>query len=377
MNYTKFLLDWRVVDEFAPDIIFCDEAHQLSDLTLDYAGISLRWNRRLDEYTDKVLIPDSIPTEAARAMGRMWLEELKASLEENEPLRPRKNDKESQRRWKHHLELSLKVDNVLNLMWLGEELWFVHSNDQRFLCKPLTSRYHFQNLFSKARKVVLMSATIGQAGLFAQELGLTEYEHIRVPDVWPPMMRPIEDLKAPRMSWQSDGDERAKHAQVIADRINSCPDYWTGIVHVTSKAKARELGDRLDFLTGRPIWIPEADLSTEEAMQDWLYFRHREGALGVCWQFWEGADLKDDAFSIVAYAPYSDMSDPFEKSRFNFDRPSALQRISNQMVQACGRVRRGYPEHYGGMAEKLVAIADGKWVNLRNYISKSVLDSIV
>ena len=380
LNYTKFLLDWRVVEEFEPDIIFCDEAHQLSDLTLDYAGISLRWNRRLDEYADKIIIPDSVPQEAARAMGRMWLEQLRDSLEENKPEKPRtKVNNEDRKRWKFHLELSLKVANVLDLMDLGEELWFVHADDKRFLCKPLTARYHFQNLFSKARKVVLMSATIGKPNLFAQELGLNDYEFIKVPSVWPAFMRPVENLKAPKLSYRNTEDERIEHAKVIANRINECPDEWIGLIHTNSKVQTRELADRLDLLTGRPIWCPESEgMSTEEALESWTRFYQRnDGALAISWMFHESCDMADVNIVITAKVPFSDFSDVFESARFNFDKQSALARVANVIEQQQGRNRRGFASHYGALAPKLNCLADSNWTRVKNFLSKDFLDSVV
>lgn len=388
LNYTKYLLELYekgLVERFMPASLFLDEAHELSNLTCEWSGITFTWRSKRGvpnyvlDFADipPEINPEQLGQELSRAMGLQWLIDLKQSLIDNRPPKPwRGCPTDITKEWKRWNELFLRVDNTLSLIYQGRELWYIKSDNEGFLAKPLTARFHFPHLFNKAPKVVLMSATIGQFSTFAAELGLSDYEAIQVPNSWPAPLRPIEDLGGPEYTYKMDENERNHHAQLIASRIAACPDWWSGIVHVTSKAMANELGQRLRYLLNRPIMIPFEGWGTEQAIDEWYGFCEREkGALVVSWAFWEGIDAGRNQISIVARCPYPDFKSAYEKARFEFDRRAALQRIANQVVQAWGRVRRGRAEDYG--PSKLVAICDAKWKRLRNYISQDIMESIV
>jgi hypothetical protein len=118
-------------------------------------------------------------------------------------------------------------------------------------------------------------------------------------------------------------------------------------------------------------------MGTEQILDSWLNYRqHNRGAIGIAWQFWEGCDLKDDKICIVAWLPWSDFGDTYEKERFDFDKKAALGRVANSLVQGLGRVRRGRKEDYQPNAN-FVAIADGNWVRVKGFMNTSVVESVV
>lgn len=382
LNYSKYLTELRpkgLVEKYDTRLLFLDEAHQLSDIVIDWSGCTIPWN----EYLTRFIEPEEIVPDLPQAIGVSfavdWLGGLAVSLEQNEPSLPRRSPTQEQvKEWRRWDSLKRKVDNTLELVEQGTDLWYAQSDEKvGFRLKPLTARYHFTSLFN-APKVVMMSATIGNHSAFLAELGIRDnHESIVVPNVWPGVMRPILNLDAPSMTYKATEEDRKEHARVIADAINDCPNEWNGLIHVTSKAKARDLGYRLQHLTGRPVWIPDNDMGTEFALTKWLEFdRRNRGALACTWNMHEGIDLPNLNINITAFVPYPDLGDRFEKLRFDFDPRAAQTRVANTMQQEQGRNRRGHEAHYGGTADKLNCIADGKWTKLKWCLSQDFLEAV-
>lgn len=397
LNYSKYLLETRrdgLVDQFRPQILFLDEAHQLSDLTLDYAGCNFSWQQYgkpafILNYTkppNLTPVNSLFPSEVQLQQKKIrvneavdWLDRLFEKLRNSEPARlTKKSTPDEIKHYKKWDSLYRKVGTTIDMVDAGREHWYVQSNEDQFLLKPLTARYHFPLLF-KAPKIVMMSATIGKVNPFMAELGIYEnFESIIVPNIWPPSTRPIYDLGGPRMSYKNTPQELQKHAQVIAQALNECNPEWTGIIHTNSKAKALALRERL-IKQGvkRPLWIPNFDMGTEQTLNEWLQYRQRnKGAIGLVWQMTEGIDLGDDKISIVAWLSWPSFGDAYEKARFDFDTKAALGRVANHLVQALGRVRRGREQDYV-RGNNLCAIADSNWHRVKGFLSQDILESII
>jgi Rad3-related DNA helicase len=372
LNYSKFLLDRPVVEAFGADYLFLDEAHDLSDLVVDFSGITLNWrSKKLKKYTEPIVI--NSPQPVAINEGKEFLTSLQWSLAANTPTHPSHGGDRIE--YKYWERLKERIEITQEAIRTEPDKWYVYSDNKHFVCKPLTARFHFKMLFDRAPKIVLMSATIGKVDYFTRELGIgDDYEFINVPNVWPAPMRPIEDLKAPKMGFKSTREEWIEHSQIIANRINRCPENWTGLVHSPSKWLTYDLAERLEKMTDRRIFVPDEKWGTEQAAEEWLMIED-DGTICVSWHFWEGIDAGKDSFCCVAKVPFTDFSNPFDKSRFLFDAKSGYGRTANKLVQGLGRIRRGHPEHYGN--SKVVCVADSHWMRLKNYISKDVLGAIV
>lgn len=386
LNYMKFLTDRPVVEDFNPEYLFLDEAHELSDLTVDFSGIVLNWkSKRLMEYCEAIHI--DLPQPLAIEAGAEFLRGLLQSLGDNKPLHPSSGGDKKLYKW--HSRMMEKVDITLSAMRLEPDCWYVESDEKEFLAKPLSARFHFLSLFDKAKQLVLMSATIGMIEYFSRELGLKDFEFINVPnDVWTPEQRPIEDLGGPKLNWKSSASDWNAHTEIIASRINQCPNDWTGLIHVPSKWLANQLayGNKYKGVDGlykhikRDIFIPKEEWGTEQAAEEWMKVEDN-GTICISWNFWEGLDAGKDRINIVAKVPFVPMifdkekrPKGFDTNRFMFDGKSGYSRIANKLVQGLGRIRRGNKEDYG--PNKIVAICDSNWKRLRNFIDRSILESV-
>lgn len=380
LNYSKYFLESRsngLATQYEPQYLFLDEAHQLSDLVIDYSGFSQPFTPFLLSFITPVVISPHLPRELAIDKAIDWLSLLYQGLMDKEPAKPDKHSSAEQiRYYKRWDNLCRKVGTTIDLVESGKEYWYAESTDERgFRLKPLTARFHFPQLFN-APKVVLMSATVGNAKSFMAELGIYEnFQEIVVPNIWPPASRPIVDLDGPKMNYKNTPAELEHHADVIGRALDDCPSDWTGIIHVNSKAKAQALKKRLLERTCRPLWTPQEGEGTEQVLQSWLSFRKKRGAIGIGWQMWEGVDLRDDKIVIVGWLPWSDFSDPYEKERFDFDKKAALGRVANNLVQGLGRTRRGRKEDYEPGAG-FVGIADSNWHRVQSFINGEIREAI-
>lgn len=370
LNYAKFLLDTRLSRAFSPQYLFLDEAHELKRVVINFSGLEISFGGWINEYTDGILIDK--PQPIARKMGVEYLQQLLKNLKTKPQKHPQDGGKPKKYKW---WERSVQeLETTLDHIRIEPACWFVHSDKWRFVCKPLTARYHFTNLFDIGQKIVLMSATIKPRDI--QALGIDDYEFISVPNSIPASMRPIYDLRTPEIKASTSYQDKKTHARLIARPFLEHEE-WNGLVHVTSEKMAQELGGMLSDLTKRPIWIGEKGTGTNEAYDSWNGFLlHNPNAVAVTWQFMTGMDGQDININITARTPYPNFGDSFEKAMFNYNPGDARVDVTNLMEQQQGRNRRGYDSHYGPEAAKYNGIADGKWSKLKSAFSKDFLEAV-
>lgn len=380
----------------SPQAIVCDEGHQLSDLTLEWAGCTISEDVRLKwELKPFPMIrggADGMLTKLAPATERAisWLEQSLLKLREiHVTLSIKAKDDEKARKQSRQVELlGKKCKATLDALQSIPEDWYiksgpgVHNNRPAFVARPLTAKHHFKRYFmAQPWKLFIMSATIGDPAVFAEELGLGEYNHYEVPSLYAATQRPVVALDVPSMGQKCGDKERNKQADEIATAIKGCPSDWSGIVHVTAMNDAPQLAERLARRgLGDRVWVCPKGLGTDGMVNAWQErMRRVPGSLNISWAFWEGYDGKQEKISIVAKIPFPYLGDEYEVARRNYAAKLYLQRAAWQAEQGLGRSRRGRIEDYDTDTEKhgLVAIADGSYRMIKSYFSESLRQSIV
>lgn len=360
LNYAKFLLDQQLVKEFNSEYLFLDEAHLLSDIVLGYAGIEFYWkSKQLAKYYPSQF-PIGLPQPLAYPRAIEWLRDLLINMNDNKPISPQRGGNLYTYRW--HKYTVRKAHATLNFMVSVPESWHIESDNKRLLIKPKTARFNFIDLFDKAEKVILMSATLDKHML--RELGVKDYQWIEVPNLWPGPLRPVIDLKAPKMGYSSSEDDWSTHADKIAHALNKRPSEHTGLIHTPSKKLAHSLASRLGKLSDRKFFVPDNDLGTEEVYDQWLNIKG-DGTICVYWGAWEGWDCGKDHINIIAKTPFVNFADGYDKARFLFDGKAGYSRVAAKFQQGLGRIRRGNSGDYG--SSKFVGIADGNWTRIKKY----------
>lgn len=392
------------------DYLVMDEAHDLSELTISLAGISIyepaRKKWKLTPFPIIIEMSDEWQTVYGIAIRPYenaihWLEKSAVTLQQQyRELSKLAKSSPEDRKALRQLELfGKKVASTLSALRAAPDDWYIKSGQgagmyrgkkvPAFVAKPKTARHHFPRYFlSETHKAILMSATIGDVEAFAEELGIMAYSWWQQDSAWGPETRPIHILPAPRMSRSNTTKHPSafeEQADVIAEAILGCPDDWSGLIHVTRKSEAGKLADRLARrgLQDRVWAMPGADGSyvpTDQQVEAWQE-RKAEVSNSIClsWSVWAGYDGLDERICIAAKSPAPFLGDEFERQRMEYSHKTYNWRTANQLAQGLGRTRRGRECDYDtdGEMRGFVAIADGSWKRIRKYLPGWVREAVV
>jgi Rad3-related DNA helicase len=382
------------------DMMVCDEGHQLSDITLQWAGISV------DESTRRQYDLPRFPLIRSSGKGSVllaakdpiedkalnWLVKAReALLYAYRSLSARAEQDPNARKRARQVELlGKKVRATIDAISSSPEDWYIISGPNAFegrkgstwgfVAKPLTAKHHFPRYFLRSPSAMIMSATIGDPDTFTKELGIKEFDFHRLESVWKPEVRPVHALDVPRLGMKSPMSAWNKQADEITRVIKSLDPSWHGLIHTTSKAEAGRLAERLSKrgLQDR-VWVPPLKIGTEKLVRLWHeQMNMKTGQLLISWALAEGYDGTREKICISAKTPYPYLGSEYEKARQRYDGKYYLQRTAWTLEQSLGRVRRGREEDYDvNGVSKYVAIADGGFKWIRNYLSRSFMESLV
>jgi len=409
LNYAYFLLThWHIKDP--PLNLFLDEAHQVPDVVLDFIGCTLFEEDM--RHWDLSAPPDANSTRGSGMLYKVppvidtvmpWLLDVKDDMKdivtglENTIAEEEYNTPLNRRELVKAERLKRKIKRTIGALQGSSEDWFIMSGGPArrmgkgkrrvpvLVCRPLTARHHLPVQFQVPGRTVLMSATIGDPEVLAEELGIEEFVARAVPNQWQPWQRPVQILNAPKLNHRSEDSDYEKQADVIAEAIKGCDPSWSGLIHVTRKREASLLAERLAHrgLQDR-IWVTPgwdgAYVPTDEQARAWQNrLRQVPNSLCVAFSMWEGWDGLEEKIDIVAKVPFSALADPYERARMQYSHKWYLQRAAYQIEQGLGRTRRGREQDYDTEDERrgLVAIADGNYVRVRKYLSESLREALV
>lgn len=399
LNYSYWL---HVYDKWEPpEILICDEAHQLSDIVLEWAGCKITASQRLEwqlppfpAINSEVGSRSMLSRSESKNPEDLALDWLAASIKVLALHRTRLEassvyDKGARKDLRKCDLLNRKVTATFEAMQSVRDCWFIVSGPQpgrrsiadwEFFAKPLTARFHFPRYFINEYKLMLMSATIGNIDAFAKELGLINYDFRTVPSVWEPSVRPVYQLDIPRMGRKSTEKDWLRQAEEIAKAIKAVDRRWGGLIHVNSMNEADNLAGRLARLGLQDRIYVQPRVATNLAVEQWQERKRRyRNSLMITWALWEGYNGLDERINIVAKVPYANLGEPFEQARMRFSGEFFTQRAATKLEQGIGRTRRGRKEDYdiGGIRSGLVCVADGGINYVKNYLSQSMRESLI
>ena len=385
---------------WAKDTLVLDEAHALSETCLNYFSVRVQPKHR-DYYNlpEFPYISSGMPVSVQTNRAEPWLQLSASILAERIKFISRRLKLEQTKYGKERLSsdlrrtqrMQMQLRAVLVALRAVPEDWFISSNGEGLLVKPLTGRHVFPRMFlSDVRSTVIaMSATIGDFKNFCSELGIQEYQSHRVPNRFAPEERPIYVLKnCPRMSSRATEDDFERQADLIYKQIVNCPSDWSGLLLVTRRSEAAILRDRLARRgLGNRVWaMPGHDgtyVPTDQQVVEWQERKRRiPNSIGISFSFWFGYDGQDERILGICKAPYpvwgSEGSYESAWRRYSMERYNYTCAV--HLTQGAGRIRRGEPSHYDTPTEqrKLVFIADGSFDGrIKKMMSPDILDSLV
>jgi len=351
--YTKW---WR---PYTNDL-FCDEAHRLPGILSSL--VSLEVANRTRKWYD---LPDfpyaSGGTSYAYGQIQSWAKKGARHLKSHEGAVGGPKMKLRVRR------MRLKLEGLVRMLDKAEPgTWYVASGQSvgKLMAKPIfPGRYAKTILDENARSITLMSATIGDPALLAEELGLAQdFEFLSLPHIFPKENRVIIWVKeSPRLSRKSTADDYRAQAEIIARILNSHRGQ-KGLIHTVSWKHTELLKDLLGRTHGHRLYVPKG----EERVKAVERFKNSNGDTVVISPSWyEGLNFPDDEarFAIIAKVPYLSLADPVVKLRLKSKGGGRWYRwqAALRIVQAAGRVVR----HRDDWA--VCYICDSEWPRVAKY----------
>ena len=402
LNYHYYLAvrdRWPVFD-----YLVLDEVHLLSKLVVEYAGVTITHRQQktwgLSDFPELkpstgggmlTKVTDPLPV----AMG--WLEDTRSVLRRHwTSLKHASTERELKRKRKCE-QLGRKVGNTLDALRRCPDDWYIKSGlrGQKFgrewrpamVVRPLTARHHAPGYFLDGHSSILMSATVGDFGTFAGELGIEKYDSLVIPNQYTAAERPVYVLDVPSMGAKASESAFEQQADEIAEAVLNCPKEWSGFVHITRKSESKLLANRLARrgLKNR-VWIPPGyDGQYEPTDVQMRAWETRKGkvpnSLCISWAFMTGVDGLQERINILAKCPYPvwGSGGSYESAWRSYDMKRYRWATANMMAQALGRTRRGRDGDYDidGRFAGFVAIADGSYHQVRKSLPQDLLDSLI
>lgn len=405
-------------EKHPPGALVCDEAHDLPEIVVNWAGCTVTEKQRVD--WDLPQFPDIAQSDALKSkslfnpapkvdaigLARSWLLRSVQKLRVHYRLLQRSalaGSVADRKRLRKCDNLARKLSNALDAMEQSTQSWYVCSGASAlqfgrrvrpgFVAKPLTAKHHFSHLFTGAYHSVAMSATIGDFSQFAAEIGVDSYQSITVPSRFGPERRPVHVLDAPKMGHiAKETDLECRHrfdkqADVIADYIKQWPSHWSGLIHVTRISEEIELARRLaDRGLADRIWnIPgrlESYVPTDTQLDAWNErLEQVPNSLLVTCSFSQGYNGLREKLNLSVKVPFPvwGSEGSYENRWARYSRDRYNQVAARRIAQQLGRTRRGREEDYDTATEVrgACAIVDASLSRVEKYLPEALRSALV
>lgn len=403
LNYAYWLaIRSKIYDEDSgwspPNILVCDEGHQLRNIVMEHAGVTITEEKRLDWELPMFPIIRSSNVGGKSALGGAsnaeqiaggWLSKclsiLNAQIEELTP--KARHEPRARGRLRSAERFMNKLAATRIALAQAPNDWFIRSGPgadegkKAFVSWPLTAKYHFPKWFmDDAWKLVIMSATIGDENTFCSSLGIPEYSFTRVPSRFTPQEKPVYDLGVSRLGMKAPASAWEDQADKIVKALKQVDPKWNGIIHTTSHKQSSDLALRLvrRGLQDRVFTAKQGE-NTQSVVVKWHeQMRRKPGSLIITPVLSEGYDGRQEKINICAKTPYPSQASEYDRVKAEYDRGVYNQDTAVILQQQMGRVRRS-PSDYDTEGERKTfnALADGGWRYIKSYFSPDFRDSIV
>ena len=332
LNYSMFLsLPDHVKNR---EYIICDEASEVED------ELVKRFSRSLPYKLLKRLgySPKDVPVENYTKF-KIWLDNLILTIgDEVESLKKRLNIKKGKAEFDSNIQRFKLFNNLLRQMHATVDTWkeceyVIEHNIDGITLKPFRVDNLAKHLFSHGGKILLMSATIIDPENFAKTLGIKNFKYIEVDSTFDPANAPIHVTTSNKINYKNLKEKLPFIKETI---INLCNHHKNekGIIHTHTNEITQYLKDNIDD----PRFLFRVDgLDNEQILK--LHFESKEPTILVSPSMAYGVDLKEDLarFQIVTKAAYLPLYDERIKRLFKEDKDWYVNKMLNNLIQACGR----------------------------------------
>lgn len=332
LNYSMFMSLPEHVKR--REYLVCDEASELED------ELVKRFSRSLNYKILKRLgfKPTDIPVENYQKF-RIWLETLKINLgNEVEELKKSMNKKKKTTFLDTDVQRYKLFNNLYSQIKVTLETWeeceyVIEHNLDGVTLKPLRVDKLSDSIFRFGDKILLMSATIIDAENFAKTLGIKKYKYIEVDSAFDPKNAPIYVNVGNKINFKN---LKQKLPSLAENTFKICDFHKNqkGIIHTHTMEITQFLKDH----TNDPRFLFRIDGQNNENIIK-QHIESKEPTILVSPSMAFGVDLKEDLarFQILLKAAYMPLSDERIKRLLKEDPDWYMNKMLNNLIQACGR----------------------------------------
>jgi len=202
-----------------------------------------------------------------------------------------------------------------------------------------------EKLFSRADRVLMMSATILNVSTFLESVGVDPSEalFLRCGSSFPVENRLIHVVPVADLSYAAQGRDLPALTDAMGLVLDEYPEE-RGIIHTHSYAVTQAVEQNLRYSHGERLLV-----QGKKTRRDELLARHEKMGNGVLVApaMHQGLDLKDELcrVSIMAKVPYPSMKDPQIAARMKVDQGWYGWLTALKLVQSYGRGTRSMVDY--------------------------------
>lgn len=349
MNFAYFLNETQYAGQLGTrELLVLDEGHNTEQQVLGFTDTEIT-PRRADEIGCGRL-PFIKPGENKKTYD--WLLEVfrPALIEHMQKLQDLLDDAKIRNNREEAVKYAKKLDSYdkytcrlnryINSDDPGNWLCWTDKETNVLTIKPLTATlFADEVLFSKANKILMMSATMLDFKTVMRNLGIdpANAEQLALGSEFPLENRPIFYRPVGSMSHKFIDATLPKMAEMVG-KILTKYDTKKGIVHTHSYRITKYL---VDYLNARGHGVRIITHTSEPGSRDAAVARHFESPVPTVLfspSMTEGLDLKEDLsrFQVITKVPYPFL-DPYVKARLQRDEAWYNWQTALTLVQATGR----------------------------------------
>lgn len=346
-NFSYFLTDsafkeksQRLADR---ELLVIDEAHNTENVLIAHSEIVVT-PARLDEIGVK--LPARPFQYTAVKAAKEWVDKIlmpaadttiaQINLELKSPGKSRMELLPLARKITH---LEQFVSGLRKFVESESDMWFIDQSEGGLNIKPLRGDVFAEELlFSRAKSIVLMSATILDPATLIRNLGIDRKDcgYLSLPSEFPIENRPVIFAPAGSMSFKNYDDTLPKLLKRIERVLIKHPEE-KGIIHCNSFKLMTHIKEYFRGSVHGPRLL-DHDSKNRGLVVEQHNTSLRPTVL-LSPSMTEGLDLRDDLsrFQVVAKAPFLSLASPFIRARMDMDAGWYQWCAALALVQACGR----------------------------------------
>lgn len=370
LNYSVFL---NLPDFLQKrQILIMDEASELEDELINKYTLTINYKNLKFEGIPFTKILDDSPN-----LAKKWLQDLQVEVvKEYEDcfLNAQKLSLKSGFD-KINNSISSKIFRLSNLMssmdlvltnWKECEYLIESFSTDKVIFSPYNIKPLSKNIFDKADKILMISATISNPKEFAKTLGISEndYEYFEINSSFDPKKSPIMCSKKYPLSYKTMD---TMLPNLVKDAIEICIKNHPkekGLIHTHTNKITEEFKKQIK--NNKRFLFREDGITNEDIIRE--HYESKEPTILISPSLDTGISLDDDygRFQIITKAPYLPLNSNRIKKMFKENPEHYTSKMIDKIIQMCGRCTRSKDDF------SVTYILDGTAVKTIQRYSKSL-----